>query len=129
MDRDRAGRTALINAAIDRETMLAQRLLESGADPNAFDAAGWSALHFAAQNCDADLVQMLIGARAALEPRDRNGNSPLWRAVMSYRGGPEAITPLLNAGADPDAANVHGVSPRSLAMAIANYDTAKFFER
>ncbi|TJX51567.1 MAG: ankyrin repeat domain-containing protein [Mesorhizobium sp.] len=128
MDRDRMGRTALINAIIDREMVLAQRLLESGVDPNAIDRAGWSALHFAAQNCDGDLVRMLIRAGVALEPRDANGNSPLWRAVMSYRGGAEAITPLLDAGADPDAANVHGVSPRSLAVTIANYDTAKFFD-
>ncbi|AZO53820.1 ankyrin repeat domain-containing protein [Mesorhizobium sp. M8A.F.Ca.ET.057.01.1.1] len=128
MDRDRMGRTALINAIIDREMVLAQRLLESGVDQNAIDRAGWSALHFAAQNCDGDLVRMLIRAGVALEPRDANGNSPLWRAVMSYRGGAEAITPLLDAGADPDAANVHGVSPRSLAVTIANYDTAKFFD-
>ncbi|MBN9258886.1 MULTISPECIES: ankyrin repeat domain-containing protein [unclassified Mesorhizobium] len=128
MDRDTAGRTALINATIDRERVKAQRLLESGADPNAVDKAGWSALHFAAQNCDAELVQLLVRAGAALETQDGNGNSPLWRAVMSYRGGAEAITPLLNAGANPDAANLHGVSPRSLASTVANYDTAKFFE-
>jgi ankyrin repeat protein len=35
---------------------------------------------------------------------------------------------LLDAGADPDAANARGVTARMLAARIANYDVAQFLE-
>ncbi len=129
MERDRAGRTALMNAIIDGEHAQASSLLEQGANPDDTDKAGWCALHFAAQDCSAKSVKMLLNAGANLELRDRHGNTPLWRATMSYRGEAEVISLLLEAGSDPDAANKGGISPRSLANTIANYDTAKFFEK
>jgi len=53
---------------------------------------------------------------------DQHGNSPLWRAVFAYRGSSSAIIALKAAGADLDLPNTSGVSPRSLAATIANYD-------
>ncbi|MBY8826865.1 ankyrin repeat domain-containing protein [Hephaestia mangrovi] len=128
MEKDRAGRTALINACIEADPALAEQLLEDGADPNTVDNDGWSALHFAAANSDGLLVRRLLEKGALMEIRDCYGNSPLWRAVMSYRGNGEAIIALLQADADPDAVNDHGVSPRSLALTISNYDVSRFFE-
>jgi ankyrin repeat protein len=127
MNVDRAGRDEM-NAVIDREFDKAERLLDEGANPNSVDNASWSALHFAAQNNDTEMVRMLLKHGALTSLRDRNGNSPLSRAVASYRGEAECISALLEAGADPDNENDYGVSARSLAFTIANYDTRKFFE-
>src|SRR5437660_172287 len=128
MSVDRAGRDELTNAVIDREAALVGRLLATGANPNSVDHPGWSALHFAAQDNDADMVRTLMRYGASHSLRDAHGNTALARAVFSYRGEAECISVLLEAGADPDEANDHGVSPRSLAFTIANYDARKFFE-
>lgn len=116
-----------MNATIDSDDAQVSSLLRQGADPDDIDNSGWCALHFAAQNCSKTLVEMLVDARANLELRDKHGNTPLWRAIMSYKGEAEVISALLEAGADPDAANKSGISPRALANTIANYDTAQFF--
>jgi len=127
MSVDRAGRDELINAVIDRDADLVERLLSRGANPNSVDHAGWSPLHFAAQDNDAGMVRTLLRSGASLSLRDAYGNTPLSRAVFAYRGEAECISVLLEAGADPDEANDYSVSPRSLAHTVANYDTRKFF--
>jgi ankyrin repeat protein len=48
-ERDGDGRTPLIHAAIDNRLAVADLLLESGADVDAQDRLGNSALHYAAQ--------------------------------------------------------------------------------
>jgi ankyrin repeat protein len=121
-DVDRLGRSALHYAVADRKPLEVAALLAAGFDLNAADKNGWSPLHFAAQNQDATLIQALIQGGAAIDPVDSFGNSPLSNAVFNYRGDGEAITCLLMAGANPDLANKHDVSPRSLAGTIANYD-------
>ena len=54
-------------------------------------------------------------------------NTPLWEAVMRYRGDGFFIEQLLKNGANPDIKNNYGVSPKSLARTIANYDVRRFF--
>ncbi len=115
-------------AIADRDDALASRFLMQGADSDDVDKSGWCALHFAAQNCSKTAVGKLLKAGAKLEQRDQYGNTPLWCATMSYYGHEEVISTLLAAGADPDAENKGGISPRSLANTIANHDTVKFFE-
>src|SRR3990170_4245251 len=127
MTLDRAGRDELTNAVIDRDASAIRRLLSEGHDPNGSDRNGWTALHFASQNNDAEAACLLLSHGASTSSQDSHGNTPLFRAVFSYHGGPECISALLQAGADPDIANSYGVSPRSLAGTIANYDTRKFF--
>ena len=117
-----------MNAVIDGEDARVRRLLEEGAEPDDVDKAGWCALHFAGQECSEPMVKMLITAGANLELREKYGNTPLMRAVSNYKGDAEVISTLLEAGANPDAQNKSGISPRALANTIANYDTAKFFE-
>jgi ankyrin repeat protein len=125
---DRTGRDHLANAVIDRDMVALKRLLAENCDPNHSDHAGWTPLHFAAQNNDEEAVRMLLKCGASTSVSDEYGNTPLWRAVFSYRGGSECISALLEAGADPDVTNNHGVSPRSLAHTIANNDARKVFE-
>lgn len=49
------------------------------------------------------------------------------KRYLTIVGEAECISVLLAAGADPDSDNDYGVSPRSLAYTIANYDMPKFF--
>ena len=117
-----------MNAVIDGDDARVRRLLDEGAEPDDVDKSGWCALHFAAQDCSETIVKILVNSGANLELREKHGNTPLWRAVSNYRGGAEVISTLLEAGANPDAENKSGISPRAAANTIANYDTAKFFE-
>ncbi|MER6925773.1 ankyrin repeat domain-containing protein, partial [Streptomyces spiralis] len=76
---------------------------------------GWTPLHFAADEQDAAAVGSLLAAGAGVDVPDEQGNTPLWQAVFTYRGDGAVLSLLVNAGADPDMDNFHGVSPRRLA--------------
>jgi ankyrin repeat protein len=76
-------------------------LLKNGANVNAEltarNAAGWTALHYAVVNGDADLVKYLIKNGANVNKFTSEGSSPLYLAKLD---GNEAIVKLLgNAGA------------------------------
>lgn len=58
--------------------------------------------------------------------QNANGNTPLWEAVMQYKGDGFLSNTFEN-GANPDIENNNGVSPKSLARTIANYDVRRFF--
>ncbi len=125
---DAYGRTPLHHAAADGDIEKCKELLTAGADPNAQDDNGWTALHFASQANSAKATAALVEAGAQLELRDSYGNTPLWRAVFNSRGDGDVIALLRLAGADPHAKNDHGVSPLSLARKIANFDVAQYFK-
>jgi ankyrin repeat protein len=115
--RDEDGRTPLMHAVLaERPNPEIIRLLaERGADLNAADKGGWTALHFAGQDQKAEAVRALLEAGAAVDPRDADGTTPLWRAVMSGSS-KEVVRLLLEAGADPKAQDKWGSSsPLSLA--------------
>lgn len=112
---DEFGRSAIHYAAAEGDPGEVSRLLAGGADPGAADAAGFTPLHFAAQEQHPDVVQVLLAAGADLRATDRWGNTPLWRAVFTAHGDAATSVALLAAGADPDAANATGTSPRALA--------------
>lgn len=117
--RDEDGRTALMHAVLDSDPnrSFIRYLLEQGAAPDIADAnQRWTALHFAAQAQDADVVAMLIEAGSRVDSQDVFGNTPLWRAVMAPHPNPAIIELLVSAGADPSKSNSHGVSPITLAQ-------------
>lgn len=116
-----------LEAVMRDDVDAALNLLEGGADPDEVGTAGFTALHFAAQNYQPRLVRALIIAGAAVDPLNRYGATPLWTATMKSRGRGEVIKLLLEAGADPDCENSRGISPRGLASTIANYDLGQFF--
>jgi ankyrin repeat protein len=62
-----------------------------------------------------------------VQARNDRGNTPLWAAAFNSRGRGDLISLLLDHGADPDAANAAGRTPRELGDLIANYDLAQFF--
>lgn len=122
--RDRMERTAVHYAAANGDVAGLRTLLADGADPDAVDKAGWTPLHFAAQAQDPLAAEVLLAAGASVDVADRHGNTALSKAVFNSRGEGAAIRVLLEAGADPDRENVHGVSLRGLADKIANSDVA-----
>ena len=125
---DRAGRSELHYAVVDRKVERVKELVRQGMNVNLADRNGWTPLHAAAQNDDAEMARFLLDSGATVDPRDSYGNTPLFRAVFNSRGNGELIGLLRHRGADPNAKNESGVSPVSLARTIGNYDIAQFFD-
>lgn len=125
---DRAGRNEFINAVIDGKSDRVTELIKSGVDLNFTDNAGWTALHFCCQSDYYEIAQWLLSAGAAVDPQDKYGNTPLFRAVFNARGNDRMIKLLLSYGADRHLKNFHGNSPWNLAEKISNYDLKPFFD-
>ncbi len=89
----------------DREAV--RTLLRGGADVNAAQGDGMTALHWAARNGDAELAKMLVYAGAKVDPVTRLGSyTPLHLA--SRAGNVSVIVALLEAGAEPTATTTSG---------------------
>ena len=94
-------------------------LLEHGADVNAAQGDGMTALHWAAVNEDLDVAKWLLYAGANVHATTRlNGVTPLWLAAQS--GEALVVRLLLDNKADPDAATGTGVTPLMIASASGN---------
>ncbi|MFO1304814.1 MAG: ankyrin repeat domain-containing protein [Burkholderiales bacterium] len=100
--------------AIDRgDDALVRTLLDAGADPNAVDARGWSALAHATHNAELDrgfpdVAKALIDAGADIEAPIGYGIRPLMLAA-GY-GETAVVQLLLDAGADVLARNDGGLT-------------------
>jgi ankyrin repeat protein len=105
---------------------VAEILLKHGADVNAQDNQGWTALHFAAQNYSEEAIKMLLANNCEVDVKDMHGNTPLFRAVFNSKGRGEVIQLLICHGADKNLKNNHGMSPSDLASTIANYNITQY---
>jgi ankyrin repeat protein len=85
-------------------------LIKQGSDVNAPQGDGMTALHWAANNGDAVMTQVLIGAKANVRAVTRIGAyTPLH--IASRTGHAAVVKALLGAGADVKAATTTGVTP------------------
>jgi hypothetical protein len=120
-----AGDTALHLAAAGHRVDLVQLLLASGADPNAAtNHRSSSPLHYAADGNinapawdatkQARTIRSLIDSGAHVNLQDKNGASPLHRAVRTRCVA--AVQCLLKAGGDPFLKNKPGSTPFHLAV-------------
>ena len=103
------------DAAMEGDIVTVRALLADGADVNAAQGDGMTALHWAAERGDAGLAEMLLYAGAVVEPVTRiGGYTPLHVAA---RTGSDAVAlMLLEAGADAAApAPGTGTTPLHLA--------------
>ena len=103
------------DAAMEGDIAAVRGLLAGGADVNAAQGDGMTALHWAAEHGSAELAEMLLYAGAAVEPVTRiGGYTPLHIAA---RTGSDAVARmLLDAGADAAApAPGTGTTPLHLA--------------
>ncbi|HEU4754180.1 MAG TPA: ankyrin repeat domain-containing protein, partial [Armatimonadota bacterium] len=105
-DPEMAGqRTALHYAATSADPEVLRLLLAAGADPNAIDSHGETPLSRAVRENNEPAVRLLLegGANVRLRPRSRNYTPPLCAAAEA--GNLSLLSLLLEAGADPNAAD------------------------
>lgn len=97
----------LIDAVKADDTAAALRLVaEAHVDPNAADPDGTTALHWAVQNRDVELVEALLDAGARVDAVNRYGVGALYLA--SLNGDATIVQMLHEHGADPDTALPQG---------------------
>ena len=97
-------------------------LLRDGADVNAAQGDGMTALHWAALRGDSEMVSVLVYAGANVASTTRLGAyTPLHLASRDGRA--EAVTLLLEAGSDANAATTTGATPLHLAAAGGDVPT------
>ncbi len=115
-----AGYAALLSPVLDAakrgdiESLKAE--LRSGADVNAAQGDGFTALHWAAKTGNREVAEVLIAAGADLRATTRlGGHMPLH--VAAATGKAEVAEALLEAGAPADAMTSTGAQPLHLAAA------------
>jgi ankyrin repeat protein len=114
-----AGPAPVADAAMARDREAVKTLLKGGADVNAAQGDGMTALHWASRNGDAELTQMLLFAGANVKATTRlAGYTPLMMAAE--QGHAAVIAALVAGGADAKAANALGTTPLMLAAASGN---------
>jgi hypothetical protein len=119
-----AGDSARVRASLDAAPALAAARLKRRdeffiASCHAQVYEGATALHAAAFAYDRDMARDLVARGASVRARDRRGAEPLHAAVIGEPGAPNwnparqraVIAYLVDAGADPDAAALGGVTP------------------
>ncbi|MEP7381801.1 MAG: ankyrin repeat domain-containing protein [Gemmatimonadota bacterium] len=110
------------DAAMRGDTSQVRALLKQGADVNAAQGDGMTALHWTATRGDAAVARMLVFAGARLDATTRNGSyTPLHLACRSGKSAVAEV--LLDAGADVDATTASG-GATALHMAAGIGDTA-----
>ncbi len=101
------GASAEVADAIERGDLAAARaLVQKGADVNATQIDGATALHWAVYREDPAAVDLLLGAGARVDVANRVGFTPL--AMAALYGNPEVVDRLLKAGADATSLGPNG---------------------
>src|SRR6476659_9151120 len=90
--------TPIADAARARDRDAVQKLLRGGADVNAAQGDGMTALHWAALNGDVELSEILLRAGATVAARTRLGGYTAL-ALAAEAGHGAAVAALLKAGA------------------------------
>ena len=105
----------------DRQAVLS--LLKQGADVNAPQSDGATALHWAAYLDAGETADLLIRAGARVETQNQYGMTPL--ALAAANGNAAMVDRLLKAGADPNRAVRAGETPLMLAARTNGVDAVK----
>jgi ankyrin repeat protein len=113
------------DAAMKGDADLVRALVSKGADVNAAQADGMTALHWAALNGDLKVTDVLLVAGATTEPLTRlGGYTPLHLA--SSRGHAPVVARLLEGGSKPKALTATGVQPIHLAAQAGSAEAVRF---
>ena len=117
------GQADIADAARHGDKAQIERLLKSGADVNAQQLDGATALQWAAYRGDAALAEMLLKAGAKPGLANHNGSTPLWLAAT--RGDAAVIRALLAGGADANEPLPLGRRPLMLAARSGQVDAVR----
>lgn len=118
-----AAASAVADAAEQRDRAGVRKLLASGADVNAVQVDGTSALHWATHHDDAETVAALLSAGAKVNVVNRYGMPPLAQACTN--GNAAVVKLLLEAGADAKVTMKGGESVLMLASRAGNAESVK----
>jgi hypothetical protein len=123
-------KTPLMHSAefADLESM--KKLIRSGADANAEDQNGSTALGYVLRSSGyraQEAARLLLGAGADANKAEKNGNTVLMKAAQS--GQIEIVRILLTAGADPNSKNQSGETAAVIAINNGYPGIAELIER
>jgi ankyrin repeat protein len=118
-----AGNATLADAAEQRNQALVRELLAQGADVNAAQADGMSALHWAVYNNDAETAGLLVRSRVNVNATNRYGVPPL--SLACTNGNATLVRLLLDAGADANASLPGGETMLMTAARVGNLEAVK----
>lgn len=111
------------NSSSEEEELLREKriyvvkaLLSAGADINAKDDSGLTALWWAVKTEYADIIDLLISAGADVNIKNHEGITPLM--IACSQNSPEIAMTLISAGADVNAKSKKGVTPLMFAIDI-----------
>ena len=111
---------AFVRAVSTRHKPLIDLFLAAGADVNAPDSEGRTALLVASFGKDWELVKTLLAHRADVGCPDANGRTPLMGAA--FHGNVSLLRELLSRGADPAAADEAGHTALHYAVAAKHFE-------
>ena len=112
------------DAAMRGDKVAVRALLKQGADANAAQGDGMTALHWAARRGDSETARMLLHAGGNVGATTRlGGYTPL--LLASQTGDAATITALLDAGADAKSATSSGATALMLASAAGKAEAVK----
>lgn len=101
----------LVDAIKMGDSAMVRRLIADGADPNAGETDGTTALHWAARRDDVEAASLLLEAGADVDAANRYGVTPL---LLASENGTAMVETFLAAGADPNVASPEGETPLML---------------
>ena len=105
---------SLHEAAVDGDIRQVKLLISKGADVNAKNKLGKTALHYASEKGHTDVARLLISQGAYVNATNSDGRKPLHYAAM--RGDKQTLVLLLSKGADINAKDRDGRTPLFEAM-------------
>jgi len=114
---------SLVDAARAGDSATVQKLIADGADVNAPDVDGTTAIIYAAHDGNAALVAALIKAGADVRHANDYGASAMMEAATV--GNAPILEALLKAGADPDSPNPSGQTALMAAARSGRVEAAK----
>src|SRR5580658_3722306 len=118
-----AKRAPLIDAVKAQDAAAVRALLAQGADVNAAEADGSTALHWAAQRDNLEIANLLIAAGANVKAATRYNITPL--SLACTNGDAALIGRLIDVGADPNGVSEEGQTALMTASLTGKVEAVK----